>query len=478
MTMKPNKSYLLSLGLAACAFLYATAEAQVLPVSTADKSTGRAAWLDEAKYGMFIHWGVYSALANGEWVMNRTKIPVAEYEAMAAKFNPTKFDAEAWVAVAKNAGMKYITITSKHHDGFAMFDSDVSDYNIVDYTPFKRDVIMELKEACDKAGIKFGLYYSQTQDWNFPGGAGSKWDAAQKGDFQNYIDKKAIPQLKEIMTKYQPAHIWFDTPHAMTAELGHQFEGVVRDINPETIINSRLMYHGNQVEGLKPEQLEGLKEIGVDFLSYRDRTIPPHSPWEYWETCMTLNGAWGFNAKDNNWKSPKAVVMQLVEVVSKGGAFLLNVGPTAEGVIPAPAIENLEAAGEWLKVNGESIYGARPTIFEGKGDFVSISAEEQKALEKEALATGAGKAKKGHQQKDYAWLATGREGKLYLHLFQWPTEPMVLHGFDKDEVTGVHFLADPENGGVSFTQDGATVTIKLPAEPVDKLCTVVCLELK
>ncbi len=377
----------------------------------------------------------------------------------------------------KKCGDKYITITSKHHDGFAMFDSDATDYNIVDYTPFKRDVLQELKEACDKAGIKLGFYYSQTQDWEYPGGAGRKWDhAVQKGDFRKYIDEKAIPQLKEIMA-YEPTHIWFDTPHAMTLELGREFEAIIREIDPDTIINSRLMYHGNQVEGLKPAQLDELKDIGVDFLSYRDRTIPPRSPWEYWETCMTLNGAWGYNAKDHNWKTPKQVIMQLTEVGSKGGTFLLNVGPTAEGLIPEPAVKNLEAAGEWLKVNGESIYGARGTIFDGEGEFITRTAAEQAALDKEALAAGAGKKKKGHKQKDYAWLATGREGKLYLHFFQWPTEPFVLHGFDKDKVTGSYFLADPTKSPVKFTQKDGAVTVKLPSKPVDDFNSVLCLTL-
>ena len=453
--------------------------AQVINEPTADISTGRAAWLDQAKYGMFIHWGVYSTLENGEWVMARSKIPVAQYKEMASKFNPTKFDADQWVAVAKKSGMQYITITSKHHDGFAMFDSDVSDYNIVDYTPFKRDVLKELKEACDKADIKLGFYYSQTQDWEYPGGAGRKWDDAQRGDLQKYIAEKGIPQLREIM-RYNPTHVWFDTPHKMTVELGRELESIVHEANPDTIINSRLMYHGNQVEGLAKLQLDELKDIGVDFLSYRDRTIPPQSPWEYWETCMTLNGAWGYKATDQNWKTPKQVIMQLTEVVSKGGAFLLNVGPTAEGLIPEPAVKNLEAAGKWLKVNGESIYGASGTIFEGEGNFVTRTAEEQAALDKEAAATGAGKKKKGHRQKDYAWLATGRKGKLYIHFFEWPTEPFVLHGFDEDKVTGAYFLADPQQSQslAKVTQDGETVTITLPDQPIDKLDTVLCLTLE
>jgi len=248
---------------------------------------------------MFIHWGVYSTLANGEWVMCRTKIPVAKYKEMASKFNPTNFGADEWVAVAKKSGMKYITITSKQHDGFAMFDSDASDYNIFDHTPFKRDVLRELKEASGKAG--------------------------------------------------------------------------------------------------------------------------------------RLQSRW---------------IMELAEVVSKGGSFLFNVGPTSAGLIPQPAIKNLEVAGDWLKVNGEAIYGARGTIFEGEGQFITRSAAEETALDKEALATGAGKKKKGHKQKDYAWLATGRDGKLYLHFFQWPTEPFVLHGFENDKVTGAYFLADSEKAPV------------------------------
>lgn len=443
-----------------------------------DKSTGRAAWLDDAKYGMFIHWGIYSAMANGEWVMNRQKIPVAEYSKLADSFNPVKFDAEAWVAVAKAAGMQYITITSKHHDGFAMFDSDVDDYNIVDGTPFKRDVLMELKDACDAADIKLGFYYSQTQDWYHLGGAGRKWDDAQRGGtLREYLDAVSIPHLKELLTKYEPSHIWFDTPHAMTPEIGRELEAVVRNIRPDTIINSRLMYHGNQVEGLNQEQLDELVDIGVDFLSYRDRTIPPQSPWEYWETCMTLNNSWGYKKGDNAWKTPQQVIMQLVEVVSKGGAFLLNVGPTAEGEIPQPAIDSLSRAGEWLAVHGEAIYGAQITIFEGAGDYKKLSKKETSALEKEALATGAGKAKKGHKQKDYAWLATGREGKLYLHFFKWPGASFELSGLE-DEVSKAYFLADPDRMAVQFTQRGNQLTIQLPDTAPDFLDSVLCLELK
>jgi len=322
------------------------------------------------------------------------------------------------------------------------------------------------------------LYYSHAQDWEFPGGAGRKWDKAQRGDFRKYLDTKALPQLREIMTQYKPSHVWFDTPHSMTPSIAREFETIVREINPDALVNSRLIYKPKDIPGLKKKQLDGLVDLGVDFLSYRDRTVPRSSPWEYWETCMTLNGAWGYKEGDNNWKTPQQVIMLLTEVVSKGGTLLLNVGPTAEGVIPEPSVECLKLAGDWLKVNGESIYGAQSTIFEGKGDYVKRSAAEQKALDKEARATGAGKRKKHEKQKEYAWLATGREGKLYLHFYEWPTKPFVLSGFDKDKVSASYFLADAEKSPVAFTQEGETVTITLPEQPLDKVSTVLCLELE
>ena len=385
-----------------------------------------------------------------------------------------KFDADEWVAVAKNSGMRYITITSKHHDGFAMYDSEASDYNIVDATPFKRDVLMELKEACDKAGIKLGFYYSHVQDWYHPGGTGRKWDPMQKGDFRAYLDTVSIPQIKELLTQYDPHHLWFDTPHGMDANVGREIVNIVRAIKPDTLINSRLMYHGNQVEGLKTEQLDELVDIGVDFLSYRDRTIPLKSPWEYWETCMTLNNSWGYRKGDTAFKTPKEVIMQLVEVVSKGGTFLLNVGPTAEGLIPEASVAILAQVGDWLKVNGEAIYGATPTDFKGGGAFVNV---DKAALEKEALETGAGKAKRKHKTIDDAWLATGRDDLIYLHFFKWPGSSFYLSGFD-GEVSKAYFLADPGKKAIAYKQSKDSLTIQLPENAADPYDTVLCIELK
>nr|QTJ01948.1 GH29 fucosidase [uncultured bacterium] len=463
----------------ACVMLFATplVNAQAHSEKTAPAHT--ADWLDEAKFGLFIHWGIYAELARGEWVMNREKIPVDKYSPLAKTFNPTKFNAEEWVAIAKNAGMKYITITAKHHDGFALYDSAVDEYNIVDGTPFKRDALKELQVASEKAGIKLGFYYSHTQDWYHKGGAGKKWDPVQQGDFRQYLDRVSIPQIKELLT-YKPSHLWFDTPHSMSPEIGREIVNIVRDIKPDTLVNSRLMYHGNQIEKLKPEQLSELTDIGVDFLSYRDRTIPPNSPWEHWETCMTLNDSWGYRASDNEWKSSKKVVMQLAEVVSKGGTFLLNVGPTAEGVIPQAAVQTLARVGDWLNINGEAIYGAEKSALLGESYTAKTSAQKQALLEKEALATGAGKAQTGQGEKAYKWIATERlataeqAAKTYLHVFEWPENKLEVTGISK-KVSKVYLLSD-KTKALSFSQKEGVFTVQVPNKTPDSIADVLTIE--
>ena len=231
----------------------------------------------EAKFGMFIHWGLYAIPARGEWVMNRSKIPVSEYAKFADRFNPVKFNADEWVRVAKGAGMKYIVITSKHHDGFAMFGSKTSPYNIVEASPFRRDPLKELAAACQKAGVGLGFYYSQAQDWHHPGGAasGGQWDPAQKGDFDQYLRKIAMPQVRELLAGYGPVFsIWFDTPVQMSRQSAEDFARLVHTAQPATFINSRIFSAGHKISGLNAGQLAELKQIGVDYLSYGDRQIP------------------------------------------------------------------------------------------------------------------------------------------------------------------------------------------------------------
>src|SRR5712691_1100332 len=285
----------------------------------------RLAWFREANYGLFIHWGLYAIPAGewkgrrspglGEWIMNRSRIPVREYARLASQFNPVKYNADEWVRLAKDAGMKYIVITSKHHDGFAMFKSKASSFNIVDATPFKRDVLKELADACARGGIRLGLYYSQSQDWHERNGAGNTWDfgADEKKDYDQYLRGKAEPQVRELLTGYgKVALIWFDTPRMMTGDRPHRFARIVRELQPDTLIDGRLGAEG-------------------DYTSTGDNVVPPDVSGEAWEVPATINHTWGYRTDDTDWKSPGQIAFKLVDIVSKGGNYLLNVGPTAEG---------------------------------------------------------------------------------------------------------------------------------------------------
>ena len=256
---------------------------------------------------MFIHWGVYSVPAGtyqgkkiggiGEWIMNNGRIPVAEYAGYAKEFNPTKFDADEWVETAQAAGMKYMVITAKHHDGFAMFHTKVDGYNIYDATPFNRDPLAELAAACRKHGMKLGFYYSQCQDWHHPGGEalhGGHWDKAQDGDFDEYLNDVAIPQVKELLTNYGPVSVlWFDTPtKLMTRQRAAEFLPLL-DLQPRIIVNNRLG-GGFKGDTETPEQ-----------------HIPPRGyPGRDWETCMTINDTWGYKSYDANFKSTQTLLLQ------------------------------------------------------------------------------------------------------------------------------------------------------------------------
>jgi len=342
----------------------------------------KMAWWRDARFGMFIHWGLYSVPAGvydgheqksggAEWIMNRCKIPVAEYQQYAKQFNPVKYDPDAWVRLAKEAGMKYIVITAKHHEGFAMFKTAASKFNIVDATPYGKDVLAPLAEACRKYGIKLGFYYSQAQDWNNPGGAVARklaregwdnpkadeidaytaahhghWDPAQETrSMADYIDQVAVPQIKELLSNYGDiAVIWWDTPTGMTRELAQKFADILKD-HPQIITNDRLMRVPEFSGDFKtPEQ----KIPAEDQIDGKDL-----------EACMTMNGTWGFRTSDNKWKSPEVLIEHLMDMASFGGNYLLNVGPTSLGEIPEPSIERLKIVGAWLKLNGEALYGTQ-----------------------------------------------------------------------------------------------------------------------
>jgi alpha-L-fucosidase len=397
-------------------------------------------WWREARFGMFIHWGVYSVPAGtyhgkkidgiGEWIMYNAKIPCAEYQAFATEFNPVKYDAEEWVKTAKEAGMKYIVITSKHHDGFAMFDSKASDWNIVKASPFGRDPLKELSAACRKHGLKLGFYYSQAQDWNNVGGGvcGQHWDPAHAGSMDEYIRKVAVAQVREILSNYGPiAVLWWDTPCEMNEERARQLVPLL-GLQPGIIHNNRLG-GGFNGDTETPEQF-------IPATGY---------PGRDWETCMTMNETWGYKSYDNNWKSAEGLIRNLVDIASKGGNYLLNVGPTSEGLIPAPSVERLQEIGKWMKVNGEAIYATTASPFK-------------------VLPWGRCTKK-----------LTPEGATLYLHVFNWPSDGKLLVPGLKNTIRSAALLA---NGRRLETASGAEgVTVEVPAEAPDKVSSTVVLNI-
>jgi len=381
-------------------------------------------WWRDAHFGMFIHWGLYAQPAGewkgeripgiSEWIMARAEIPVKEYEKLAETFNPVKYDAEAWVKLAKQAGMKYIVITSKHHDGFAMFDSEASDYNIVDATPFGRDPLKELAEACEKYDMRLGFYYSQAQDWHEPGGTyynieqgEPHWDPdLEREPLMNYIEGKALPQVKEILENYGGLDIlWWDTPRGMTEEAATR-----------------------------------LKEV-ADF-STPEQHVPPTGLDYDWEVCMTMNTSWGYKYYDDNWKSTETLIRMLVDIASKGGNLLLNVGPTAEGLIPEPSVKRLKEIGQWMDVNGESIYGTEASPF---------------------FRLPWGRC----TRKD-----TERGTSLYLHVFNWPEDHVLRVPGLISRVKSVYLLGGKDRK-LSSKSEGDGLLIDLPGEQPDPVNPVI-----
>jgi len=451
--MRPGHPLLLA---AVLALAPVAAPAQAPDPESDQAKQARLAWFREAKYGLFIHWGLYAIPAGqwqgarvpgiGEWIMFRARIPVPEYEKLAQGFNPVKFDADAWVALAKDAGMKYIVITSKHHDGFALFDSKVSRWDVVAATPFRRDILKELAAACAKQGMPLGFYYSQAQDWHEANGAGNTWDfgADEKKDFDQYLRGKAEPQVRELLTGYGPvALVWFDTPRMMSAERAQRFTDIVRQLQPKTLIDGRLGAAG-------------------DYVSTGDNVIPGQVQAAAWEVPATLNHTWGYRSDDHDWKSAGDVTFKLVDIVSKGGNYLLNVGPMADGVIPQPSQDVLRTVGRWLKLNGEAVYGAGPTPW---GDELGeSSAKGAKDLRGNPLFLGRNE-----------WRVTTKPGKLYFTFFSEPRVPFELPPM-KNAVKRAYRLADAQPVEVKVEAGRPTLVLERPI--LDPTATVVVVEIE
>jgi alpha-L-fucosidase len=389
----------LSLGLVCASLLHAGQPAEWR--ETPQQKDARMKWWREARFGMFIHWGLYAVPAgewNGkkygggvEWIMNQAKVPVAEYRPLLAKFNPVKYDPNQWVALAKRAGMRYLVITSKHHDGFCLWPSQYTDWDVAS-TAWGRDLLKPLSEACRRQGIVFCTYHS-IMDWTHPDYLPRRdWDPRPgvAPDFDRYV-AHLKNQLAELVHQYHPAVMWFDGEWEKTWNFtrGKDLALYVHSLDPKILINNRVDATRSGMQGMSKGETAG--DFGTP-----EQEIPPQGlPGVDWESCMTMNDTWGYSAHDTHWKSASQLIRNLVDTASKGGNYLLNVGPTGEGLIPPASVERLEAVGQWMQVNSASIYGTSASPF--------------KKLPFEGRCTVKGR-------------------RLYLHVYRWPEAGLEVKG--------------------------------------------------
>ena len=396
-------------------------------------------WFRDARFGLFIHWGIYSDLAGvwkgeripwiGEQIMRSAEISNKDYMPVADTFNPVKYNADEWVSLAAKAGMKYVVITAKHHDGFAMYKSDCSDYNIVDGSPYGKDPMVDLAEACRKYGLKLCFYYSHVQDWNHPDAPWQEWEGqydvpAEERDvqFDRYMEEKGLPQVRELLTNYGDVGlIWFDTWGAITPEQAQVFYDTVKETQATTLVNGRLFQEMGDYKNLGDNEIPSIVQYEQDF-----------------ETLATMNNTWGFKSWDHEWKSCADFIYALVTCVSRNGNYLLNVGPTGEGLIPQASVDLLEEIGEWMDVNAEAIHGCAAAPF----------------------------------LRDFPWgTVTAKDNKLFLHVFKWPTQGSLTFRGLETQVQSVKLLAGNQN--VAFKQEGDLTTIELPIEAPTLHCSVI-----
>jgi alpha-L-fucosidase len=426
--------------------------ADVLGSETAGERDVRMGWWREARFGMFIHFGLYSVAAGhwegkpvrwlSSWNLHTTKAPLEDYVLLKDRFNPTQFDAERIVRLAKAAGMKYIVITTRHHEGFSLFDTKYSDYDVM-ATPLKRDLMKEMADACHRHNMRLGWYYS-ILDWYHPDytprrpGDNRPTDKADYGRYMEFMKH----QLHELLSNYGKIDIlWFDGSWdpTFTNEMGQELYDYVRGLQPGIIINDRLG-HGDDCPG----------DFGTP-----EQYIPSTSPGgKGWETCMTINDTWGFKSQDHNWKSTATLVQMLADCASKGGNFLLNIGPAPDGTVPQPSVDRLEEMGQWLAVNGRSIYGT----------------------------------KAGPYRRPMPWGCTTREDlggdrvRLYLHVFSWPKDGRLVVPRLANTPLAAHLLADPSQKPLAVAQQETegekTICIGVGPDAPSQYDSVVALDIE
>jgi alpha-L-fucosidase len=419
------------------------------------KEVDRMDWWRESRFGLFIHWGLYAIPAgewNGstnhaEWIRESARIPLKQYDEFVSQFNPAKFNADKWVTMAKNAGMKYIVITSKHHDGFCLFDSKETDFDVMS-TPFKRDILKELSDACAKQGLTLCFYHS-IMDWHNPDYLPRRiWETdrpAAGADYEKYVSYMKN-QLNELLTNYgKIGVIWFDGEweSTWTHERGKALYEYLRKMRPDLIINNRVDKGRTDMAGMTKDTI-----FCGDFGTPEQEIPSMGLPGLDWESCMTMNDHWGYNKNDQNWKSSEDLVRKLIDIASKGGNFLLNIGPTSEGLFPDTSIERLKDMGAWMRENSESIYGTQASPFQ-KLEWGRCTQKVQ-----------------------------GRETILYLHVFNWPIDgKLVIPGLT-NKIVKAYALNDNKKQKLPVKKTGAEVSVTVSNITRSNYATVVVLKIK
>ncbi|GJM60643.1 hypothetical protein PEDI_11950 [Persicobacter diffluens] len=402
----------------------------------------RMDWFEEAKFGLFIHWGVnaiWEGVYHGEetpryaeWIMHNSRIPIPEYREVAKDFYPDQYDPEYWVKLAKEAGMKYLVITTKHHDGFALFDSQYSDWNAVQATKWGKDLIKPLADACQREGIKLGFYYSHSLDWVNGGYVKQHWDPEHAApiSFDEYLQQVAYPQVTELLENYGAVDImWWDMPKAMSVERTQPFKTLLEEQYPQIIQNTRL---GNRKMGAFCGDFETPEQNIPEFVQLD----------KYWESCMTMNHNWSYRKSDQDWKSLKDLLINLTQSVSKGGNYLLNIGPKPDGSIPQASIERLEGFADWMSVNAEAIHGSSHTPF---------------------------------KHLPFYGTCTQKDNILYFHIYDWPGDQKLLIPGLKNEISRAYLLADDQQA-LHWEKTALGPELQLPFHATDPNVSVLAVE--